>query len=116
MLLLLQASDDTCTKMPSQAESPRQEMCEHAHFLFAPTSLFTISQAEFVHCDSLIYFIRQNSFKDEIYIAYTRIMRRVIALCFNICKVNKALAQSQICIPSLSIQLAHITSKLILEK
>ncbi len=42
------------------------------------------------------------------------IMHCVTALSFNIYKVNKVLAQSQICILSVLIELAHITSRLII--
>lgn len=52
--------------------------------------------------------------KDKMYIAYAQIIHCVIAVWFNIYKVNRAVAQSQICIPSFSIQLARITSSLII--
>lgn len=115
MLLLLQASDDTCTKMPSQAESLRQEMHEHINWhLCCHLSFF------FFHRLSLSLIISQfsqteiPSEEDKMYIVYAQIIHCVIAVWFNIYKVNRAVAQSQICIPSFSIQLARITSSLII--
>lgn len=114
MLLLLQASDDTCTKMPSQAESLRQEMHEHINWYLCCHLSF------FPHRLSLSLIISQfsqieiPSEEDKMYIAYTQITHCVIAVWFNIYKVNRAVAHSQICIPSFSIQLARITSSLII--
>lgn len=58
LLLLLQASDDTCTKMPSQAESLRQEMCVHPQCTYMSFSSshkpYAILHAEIIHCHALI--------------------------------------------------------------
>lgn len=72
----------------------------------------------FLHRLSLSLIISQfsqtSSEEDNMYITYAQIIHCVIAVWFNIYKVNRAVAQSQICIPSFSIQLARITSSLII--
>lgn len=62
MLLLLQASDDTCIKMPSQAESLRQEMHEHINWHLCCHLSFFSSQAEFVSYNISI-FTNRNPFR-----------------------------------------------------